>query len=411
MNKTILHSDLNSFFASVECLKNSELKKYPMAVCGNTEERRGIVLAKNAFAKQYGIITGESVASALSKCRGLVIAEPHYDEYVKYSKMTRDIYNRYTDRVEPFGIDECWLDVTESLKLFGSGEKIADEIRKTVLSELGLTVSVGVSFTKSFAKLGSDLKKPNAVTCLPYESFKSDIWCLPVNMLIGVGSATLKKLFLLGIKTIGDLARYPRETLECRLGKCGLMLWLCANGLDLSPVQKKDYHAPIKSIGHSSTTLCDLENETDAFDVITELCDNIGYRIRSAQLCACGVSVGVRDNSLEYREFQQKQAVPIRSTRDIAVVAKKIFKSNYNWDRSIRSICVRLFSLVPYDEPVQLNMFTDTERLKKHEKIDDVIDIIRQRYGKQMVFPATHLKDIKIPKDKSSESIPCFMYM
>ena len=411
MNRVILHSDLNSYFASVECMKNPELKKYPVAVCGNTEERCGIVLAKNNIAKQYNIITGESVCSALSKCHNLVVVSPHYDEYVKYSQLTRRIYDRYTDRIEPFGIDECWLDVTESIKLFGSGEQIANDIRKAVFAELGLTVSVGVSFTKSFSKIGSDIKKPNAVTCFPYESFKTDVWNLPVNMLIGVGYSTIKKLFILGIKTIGDLANYPQEALTNKLGKCGLMLWLCANGLDMSPVQKKDYHTPIKSIGHSSTTICDLDNEEDALNVISELCDNIGYRLRNARLCAYGICVGVRDNSLEVKEFQQKQMLPIRSTRDIAFAAKNIFKSNYSWNKNIRSVSIRVFSLVPYDIPTQLDMFSDTEKINRHEKIDDVIDSIREKYGKQMVYTATHLKELKIPKDKATEKIPCFMYL
>lgn len=220
MQRVILHCDMNNFYASVECMLNPELKNKPVAVCGSVEERHGIVLAKNYAAKAFGVSTGEAIWQAKQKCQDLVIVEPHYEQYIKFSKLAREIYGRYTDQIEPYGMDECWLDVTGS-GCMGTGFEIADEIRRTVKFELGLTISAGVSFNKIFAKLGSDMKKPDAITCIEADSFREKIWCLPAADLLGVGRATEKVLSGYGIHTIGELAATSDDFLKCRLGKNG----------------------------------------------------------------------------------------------------------------------------------------------------------------------------------------------
>lgn len=229
MQRVILHCDMNNFYASVECMLNPELKNKPVAVCGSVEERHGIVLAKNYAAKAFGVSTGEAIWQAKQKCQDLVIVEPHYEQYIKFSKLAREIYGRYTDQIEPYGMDECWLDVTGS-GCMGTGFEIADEIRRTVKFELGLTISAGVSFNKIFAKLGSDMKKPDAITCIEADSFREKIWCLPAADLLGVGRATEKVLSGYGIHTIGELAATSDDFLKCRLGKNGLAIKKYAMG-------------------------------------------------------------------------------------------------------------------------------------------------------------------------------------
>lgn len=244
MLRSILHCDMNNFYASVECMLDPALKKYPIAVCGSVEERHGIVLAKNYKAKAFDVKTGDAVWQAKQKCKDLVVVPPHYEEYIKYSKLARSVYERYTDQVEPYGMDECWLDISGTESLFGSPEKVANEIRETMKFELGLTISVGVSFNKIFAKLGSDMKKPDAVTVIPKDTFREKIWGLPAADLLGVGRATQRVLDSYCIRTIGDLANTDPEFLRRRLGKNGVVLWNYANGNDLSLVAKKDFVSP-----------------------------------------------------------------------------------------------------------------------------------------------------------------------
>ena len=280
MQRVILHCDMNNFYASVECMLNPELKNKPVAVCGSVEERHGIVLAKNYAAKAFGVSTGEAIWQAKQKCQDLVIVEPHYEQYMKFSKLAREIYGRYTDQIEPYGMDECWLDVTGS-GCMGTGFEIADEIRRTVKFELGLTISAGVSFNKIFAKLGSDMKKPDAITCIEADSFQEKIWCLPASDLLGVGRATEKVLSGYGIHTIGELAATSDDFLKCRLGKNGLAIKKYANGLDDSPVMRSDYVSPVKSIGHGITTMQDLENNAEVWCVMLELVQEIGTKLRT----------------------------------------------------------------------------------------------------------------------------------
>ena len=224
MSRTILHCDMNNFYASVECMLDMSLRGHPVAVGGDVENRHGIILAKNYETKKYGIQTGEALWQARQKCKDLIIVPPHYEQYLKYSKLARDVYADYTDQIEPYGMDECWLDVTGSVGIMGSGEKIANEIRERMKFELGLSISAGVSYNKIFAKLGSDMKKPDATTLIPKETFREKIWDLPASDMLGVGRATEKVLSSYGIRTIGQLANTPPELLKHRLGKCGVMI-------------------------------------------------------------------------------------------------------------------------------------------------------------------------------------------
>ena len=304
MSRTILHCDMNNFYASVECFLDPKLKPFPVAVCGDVEERHGIVLAKNYKAKGYGVSTGEAIWQAKQKCPGLVVVPPHYEEYMKFSKAAREIYEHYTDQVEPFGMDECWLDVTGSTRIMGNGEKIANEIRERIKFELGLTISAGVSFNKIFAKLGSDVKKPDAVTVIPQDNYKNIVWNLPASDMLGVGRATERKLASSGIRTIGQLAQFPCEYLQRKLGKCGVDLWRFANGLDDSKVTVRDTEAPDKSVGHGMTAIQDLENPAEVWTFILELCQDIGHKLYVFHKKATGIAIYVRDNELYTKQWQ-----------------------------------------------------------------------------------------------------------
>lgn len=258
MERTILHCDCNNFYASIECLYNPSIRDLAVAVCGNVENRHGIVLAKNYIAKSAGVQTGEAIWQAKQKCPNLVVVPPSYDKYLRFSKMAREIYYEYTNQVDSFGLDECWLDVTGSTRLFGSGLDIANQIRNQVKEELGITISVGVSFNKIFAKLGCDMKKPDAVTIISKEKYKEVAWALPASDLLYVGRRTAKVLRSFGIQTIGDLAKTPPEFLHHKFGKNGLKLWNFANGYDQSPVRDIESIHLIKSVGNSTTTPHDL---------------------------------------------------------------------------------------------------------------------------------------------------------
>lgn len=310
MLRNILHCDMNNFYASVECMLDPALKKYPVAVCGSVEERHGIVLAKNYKAKAFQVQTGDAVWQAKQKCKDLVVVSPHYEEYIKYSKLARNVYERFTDRVEPYGMDECWLDISGTENIFGSPEKVANTIRETIKFELGLTISVGVSFNKIFAKLGSDMKKPDAVTVIEKDTFREKIWGLPASELLGVGRATKKVLDRYAIKTIGDLAKTDSKLLKCWLGENGVALWNFANGLDCSTVAKTDFVSPVKSIGHGITTVTDLENDEQVWPVILELTQDIGHKLRVHGLSAEGVALHIRDNTLYSKQWQTKMDMP-----------------------------------------------------------------------------------------------------
>lgn len=393
--RTILHCDLNNFFASVECKMNPQLKNVPVAVCGSVEERRGIVLAKNELAKACGVKTAEAIWQAQQKCKNLVIVPPQMHLYEEYSKKVYEIYTRYTDMIEPFGIDECWLDVTGSIRLFGSGEEIANKIRETVKKELGLTISVGVSFNKIFAKLGSDMKKPDAVTVIPYESFREKIWGLPCSDMIGVGRATKAKLDRYYIKTLGQLAKTPVDFLQRTFGVMGIELWKYANGKDNSPVCHQNYKREIKSVGNSITLPYDLKNDNDVWLVMFSLAKSVCERMRKDFLCAKGVSIWVKTPDLHSREFQTKLDSPVRTSIQLATAGFELFKENYKWETDVRAIGIRANSVISSFLPRQLNFLEDSKKIENLEKIEDAVDSLKKRYGKNVVIPLS-LKNVKV---------------
>jgi len=403
MERVILHVDMNNFYASVECMLDPSLRGKPVAVCGSTEERHGIVLAKNYEAKAYGVQTAEAIWQAKQKCRDLLIVPPHYDQYMKFSKKARKIYERFTDKIEPYGMDECWLDVTGCY--LGSGPEIADIIRRTIKFELGLTVSVGVSFNKVFAKLGSDMKKPDAVTVIEKRTFREKIWGLPAEELLGVGRATNKKLKKFGIHTIGDLAATSEEFMQREFGKHGIQILQFARGNDISEVMPNDYVSPVKSIGHGITTVEDLVNSAEVWNVMLSLVQDIGSKLRLHKKRAGGVSIFIRDNELFSKEWQCKFDLPTRSSTYIAREAFDLFCRSYSWQRPIRSVTVRAIYLVEEDAPVQTSVFDNSAKLEKREKLDSIIETLRKRFGKNVITYATLCQNLKLPPDRETELI------
>ena len=335
-DRVILHSDINCCYASIEHLYHPELAGKPLAVGGDPEARHGIVLTADYTAKKYGVKTGMALWQAKEVCPDITFVSPRMDLYLRFSRMAHEIYAEYTDMQEPYGIDECWLDVTGSSSLKGDGLLIAQEISRRMKSELGITVSVGVSFNKIFAKLGSDYKKPDAITTMYKSEFKQKAWSLPVADLLYVGKSTNRKLALFGIKTIGDLARADEEVLNSHLGKMGSILWSFANGYDDSPVKLENTHAPIKSVGNSTTTPKDLVCDEDVKIVLYILAESVAARLRENGFRCRVVEISVRDNELFSFTRQKKIDHATNITGEIAAYAYQIFKENYNWSKPIR---------------------------------------------------------------------------
>jgi DNA polymerase-4 len=391
MDRVILHIDLNNFYASVECLYNPELRDSPVAVCGSQSTRHGIVLAKNRIAKEYGVKAGDAVWEARSKCPGLVVVRPNYMQYLKFSMMCRKIYENYTNLIEAFGIDENWLDVTESTKLFGSGKDIADELRRRISYELGITASVGVSFNKVFAKLGSDMKKPDATTVISPEDYKEKIWGLPAGDMIYVGPSTRRKLDDIGIRTIGDLACAPPRFLEKHFGQWGRTLWIFANGYDDSPVTQLDFQPCIKGVGNSLTTPRDLRTNEDVKILTYVLADSVAERLRRHHLKGRTVQIYIRSSDLSFIERQGKLPHYTYTASEIAEKALEIFAASWDWSRTIRTLGVRVTNVVMEDECGQLSFFDDERRLRR-EQLECSIDSIRSRFGHYSVQRAVLLK-------------------
>lgn len=409
--RVILHSDLNCFYASVETMLNPSLRGKAVAVCGSTESRHGIVLAKSELAKKRGVKTGMVNWEARQCCPDIIMVPPQYDEYLKYSKLTRAIYERYTDQVEGFGMDECWCDVSGSQKVFGDGMTIAEEIRQTVKAELGLTVSIGVSFNKIFAKLGSDLKKPDAITGISADNFKEKIWPLPASDLLYVGRATTKKFDSYGIRTIGDIANTSQDFLKRLLGVNGLALWVYANGLDSSRVMPGDYESPVKSVGHGITCSADLDNSEEVWKVMLELSQDIGHRLRLHSLTARGVQIMIRDNDLYFKQFQAPLESQSQSPMEIARKARQLFETNYRWTSKVRAITVRAINLIPADTPYQISIFEDTAKRERREKLDTAVEEIRGRFGKRAIYSACLMGNLKMPSDGREKVVmPGMMY-
>ncbi len=401
-DRVILHCDCNSFFASVETALEPAYKNIPMAVCGSEEDRHGIVLAKNELAKKYGIVTAETVFSAKKKCPNLVIAKPHYDEYYKYSRRVNEIYERYTDMIEPFGIDESWLDVTAS-KLFGSGIDIAEKIREAVKREIGITVSIGVSFNKVFAKLGSDYKKPDAVTVINRENYKDIVYPLPVKDLLFVGRKTAEQLKKMNITTIGDLAAASPELLLLKFGKAGQMLSKYSRGEDSSPVAAEDIYDS-KSIGNGFTFKHDLVGKSDCRMGIDYLAEEIGTKLRDRGLKCATVQLTIKDEYLRTIQRNAPQNPPSNISSEIAETAFGILLEEWNTEKPIRMLTVTATNLIKSDTlSEQLDFFgaADDGIRKKKEKKEVAVDEIRKKFGLDSIIKASVIgNDIGIDKKK-----------
>lgn len=380
-NRVILHSDINSCYASIEHLHHPELSGKPLAVGGDPEKRHGIVLTADYMAKKRGVKTGMALWQAKQVCPEITFISPRMDLYLRFSRMAHEICGEYTDLQEPYGIDESWLDVTNSCSLKGDGYQIAQEISNRMKKELGITVSVGVSFNKIFAKLGSDYKKPDAITTMYESEFRMKAWELPVSDLLYVGRSTNKKLESLGIRTIGGLAQMDEKILQSRLGKMGAVLWAFANGYDDSPVKRENTSAPIKSIGNSTTTPKELETDEDVKIMLYILSESVAARLRENGFRCRTVEISIRDNELYSFTRQCKLDNASNITGEIASMAYRLFKVNYRWDKPIRSVGVRGADLVNDNYMEQLDLFCDFQMREKQMKMDVAVDDIRRRFG------------------------------
>ncbi|MCR5061512.1 MAG: DNA polymerase IV [Saccharofermentans sp.] len=392
-DRIILHVDQNCFFASVGMISHPEYRDVPMAVAGDIEKRHGIILAKNQKASAYGIKTAEVIWQAKAKCPDLVLIPPEYEKYEFYSKRLKYMYTEYTDLVEPFGLDECWLDMTGIISDFTEAERFADEIRRRVRDEYKLTCSVGVSFNKCFAKLGSDYKKPDATTVITPDRFREIVWPLPASDLLFVGKSTVKNLTKINVNTIGDLAALDPEYVAKFLGKTGVLLWEYANGIDDSPVSEIRHRRDIKSIGNSTTPPDDLTSPEDVRRVLLSLSSNVAARLRKHNLKATVVQIHVRDRNLAVYEHQRVLFEPTDLAGVINEKARELFEESYDWHCPIRSIGVRCANVVSAGEGEQLSIYTDLERREKNEKISRAMDDINRRFGKGTVRHLGELGD------------------
>jgi len=408
-NRVILHCDMNGFFASVELLDYPELRNVPMAVCGNPKNRHGIILAKNEIAKSFGITTAETLWQAKRKCPHLQCVPPHMEKYQEYSKKINDIYYRFTDQVEPFSIDESWLDVTASQHLFGSGSTIADQIRKTVKAELGLTLSVGVSFNKIFAKLGSEYKKPDATTVITPENYKTILWSLPIEEMFFVGKVSAEKLRKSGISTIGGLAIAPVSIIRALLGKHGEMLHDYANGLDDAPVLAEKDHETTKSIGSSITFRRDLVGWEDISTAVIALADKVAERLRKSSVMAAGMRVQIKDPELRSISRQRLFPIPICISNDLTDMTMAILRDEWLPDKPIRLLQLTAIHLIKPNTEEQLTLFADKSgSLEKREQVGYTLDEIREKYGTGAIGYGSALhNDIgvtSITQDESSKN-------
>lgn len=379
--RVILHSDINHCYAQIEEMKNPELRKIPMVVGGHEEARHGIILAKNDFAKEYHIKTGESLREALAKCPQLVILHPDYEEYIYYTDKVKDIYREYSDKVESFGLDEAWIDVSESSALFGSGYAIAQEIQQRVLNEVGLTISIGVSYNKIFAKLGSDMKKPFGLVEITRENFKDKIWHLPVEDLFYVGRATKKKLYDFSILTIGQLAQMPIGWMKDRLGKMGELIWWFANGEDISEVALSSQQDMVKSVGNAITTVKDVTTFEEAKIVFYVLVESVASRLRDIGMQGSVISISLRSKELTWFTRQRKIAQATNLAVEIMPVVISLVEENYDFKIPLRSLGVTLSTLESDSAYVQMNLFRSEEERMKQRQLEEVVDGIRQRFG------------------------------
>ena len=405
MTRTILHSDMNNCYASIERKLDPSLVGKRLVVCGSARDRHSIVLAKSYEAKAFGVKTGDSLFEAKMKCPGLVAVKPHYDEYFKFSKLAHKIYYSYTNQVEPFGLDECWLDVTGSEKLFGSGETIAHEIKERIKKELGITVSIGVSYNKIFAKLGSDLKKPDAVTVISKNDFKEIVWPLSTDAIIGIGSKTKKKLMYMNINTLGDLAKADVNLLKRKLGIRGLYLWQYANGYDTSEVCDYYHRDKIKSISRGVTTKADLSSYDEVKKIFEELAIEVSKKLIEEDLKAGGVRITIRDKNLDYVSFQKVFNETSISALRLNDKAMELFKERYDFKEAIRSLTISAINLTRNTKTEQLSLFAP-KKVIKDDRLEKVFNEIREKFGSDKIGYLGLELNSKMPEKPSVVTLP-----
>lgn len=396
LDRIIFHVDCNKFFASVECLHRPEIREFPVAVGGSIEKRHGIVLTANQLAAAKGVKTAMPLWQALNKCPDLVVVPPNYPLYVRFSNMARKIYCEYTDMVEPFGLDECWLDVTDNVKSIEEGRLLAEEIRERIKNELGITVSIGVSWNKVFSKLGSDYKKPDAVTLFTRENFKELIFPLPVRDLLYVGPATEKKLLARGIFTIGDIANSDPEELCGFLGINGYMLHSFAAGSENSAVKNCEHKRGIKSVGNSVTTPRDLVSLEDVKLTFSVLCETVARRLRDSGLKAKKIGISVRDFTLKTITRQLSLSFSTASEKVLLHAAMELFKNNVSYPFSVRSIGICAMELEDENETVQFDLFGEVKKNIRYEKLEKTLDTLKYRFGNDCVKKASQMTDMKL---------------
>ena len=407
MGRVILHVDANCFYASVACLYHPEFRDKPVAVCGDPAARHGIVLTANYPAKKCGVHVGQAVWQALQSCPGLVTVAPEYGLYTHFSKMMRDIWLEYSDRVEAFGLDESWIDMSHPDMTLEKGVRLADDLRARVKRELGITVSIGVADNKVFAKLGSDLKKPDGTTGIFPQNFRKKIWPLPANQLLYVGRSTTHALRRLGILTIGDLARADSRVLKNALGKNGLLLQAFALGMDCSPVMPACHEAALKSVGNSTTTCRDIATREDARCVFFLLAESVAARMREQGLKGRCLSISIRETSLARASCQMMLPRPTYVTEDLIYGACKLFDENFPDRLPLRSVGLSCSHLTPDTAPCQLSFSGDDQRTEKLEKLDAAVDDLRRRYGHNIIQRGTVVldKDFSLLSPKEENTI------
>ena len=403
-DRVILHVDQNSFYASVEMLRQPSLRTVPCAVAGDPANRHGIVLAKNQLARQTGVKTGETIWQARQKCPRLVLVPPDYQSYLYFSRLARALYHEYTDRVEPFGIDECWMDLTGCPR--HDGPAVAGELRDRVKGELGLTVSVGVSWNKIYAKLGSDLKKPDATTVISRGNYRNLVYTRPVEDLLYVGRATYRKLRRVGIRTIGQLVAAGPHFLRTMFGVVGLSLYSFAAGLDTTPVALSGREVPIKSIGNSITTKHDLYTKEDIKAVTYMLTESVTSRLRDAGMAARTVQVSLRDYQLNNFERQAPLPLPTQLCAEIAPAAFRLIMAHFKQGQWIRSLGVRACNLIPLSRLNQESFLPEERRREAVWRLENTIDSLRGRYGGLAVRRGISLADRSLTEhDIKSENV------
>ena len=392
--RTILHVDANSFYASCECLYRPSIREKPVAVCGDPEARHGIVLTKNQHAKKYGVQTGEAIWQAKQKCPSLVVGPPDYPLYLHMSRRMHEIFGQYSDKVESFGLDESWVEISADDMDVRKGQLVADEIRHRIHRTLGITVSVGVADNKVMAKLGSDYKKPDATTVLPPDLYEQIVWPLPVSDLLYVGPATTRKLARIGVCTIGQLANLDESILAYKFGKIGYMLKAFALGLDTSPVKPIEVSLPIKSVGNSTTPPHDIENMTDVKELVYLLAESVATRLRENNFKARCISVSARTTELVSSSCQTTLSQSTCLAKEIAETALQLFEQRYRFGFPFRSMGINCSQLSALDAPVQVDMFGEDERRVKQEQLERSIDGLRSRFGHQVIRRGIVLSDL-----------------